>query len=887
MNTSEMTTSEIREAFLSFYEKKGHTRVQSSSLVPAGDPTLLFTNSGMVPFKDVFLGTDPRSYTRATSCQKSLRISGKHNDLENVGRTARHHTFFEMLGNFSFGDYFKEEAISYAWEFVCSELKLSKDRLWVTVYEEDEEARALWEKHTDIDPARILSRGKSDNFWAMGETGPCGPCSEIFYFLGPDEYVQKGEELIADDPLYVEIWNLVFMQFNRNIKGELTPLPKPSVDTGMGLERVAAVKQGKKANYDSDLLRSIIDVTANLASKKYDGSDYTERDPLKDEQYAVDIALRVVADHARACSFLIAEGILPSSDGRGYVLRRLIRRACRHGRVLGFHSAFLFKISETVISLMGDAYPELVTESDTIKKVIKGEEDKFLVTFDTGVGILEKEIEELKKTSKRVLPGKIAFQLHDTYGFPLDLTDDMLRLYSCTLDLDGFSREMEAQRERSRSARAGQTNLLLQKSVKPSKSQFVGYEFSEYESTIKGMFTEEGEVSLAKEGDEIAVVVNETPFYAESGGQVGDTGSISSSQGTLDVLDTLKAGGDTIVHICRVIDGEFTPESNVRLVVDDLRRKHIRIHHSATHVLHLALREVLGGHIKQAGSRVSDASLRFDFTHGETIREGQIREIEQSVNEYVLKNYNAKTHVLPIDEAKKLGAVALFGEKYGSLVRVVEIGSGSLEFCGGTHVNATGEIGSFSIVSEGSVSSGVRRIEALAGMQAYRSLLDVRTEIAQLKLLLQSGDNEIFDRVSKVLERVKELEKESSRNMQVHLTTKAEDLASSALLREDGRKILAAFVGDVTSEHLRMLADDLRERLGSSCIALASVQDGKVVLLVAVTKDLSSTFHAGNLVKQTASILGAKGGGKPDLAQAGGGDPDKIKEALAHFESLV
>ncbi|HMO17680.1 MAG TPA: alanine--tRNA ligase [Oligoflexia bacterium] len=882
-----MKTEEIRESFLRYFETKGHTRVQSSSLVPAGDPTLLFTNSGMVPFKDVFLGTEQKPYNRATTCQKSLRISGKHNDLENVGRTARHHTFFEMLGNFSFGDYFKKDAISFAWEFVVKELKLSRDRLWVTVFEEDDEARTLWLENTDINASRILPRGKEDNFWAMGETGPCGPSSEIFYFLGPDEYQQKGEELLVDDPRYVEIWNLVFMQFSRDAKGVLSNLPKPSIDTGMGLERVAAVVQGKMSNYDTDLLKSIINFTAEKANVKYIGEDYTERDPATFKQYGIDVALRVIADHARACCFLIAEGILPASDGRGYVLRRLVRRACRHGRVLGFTSSFLHEVSGHVIRLMGEAYPELLSEAEKIKRTLKNEEEKFLQTFDSGVNILEKEVSQLRKTGRKVLPGEIAFQLHDTFGFPLDLTNDLLRHHGCTVDEDGFSREMETQRERSRSARSGQTTLLLQRSVKPQKTQFVGYDYLEYESSILGLYAENGETKIAKEGDEIALVTLETPFYAESGGQVGDSGRISSSSGSLDVLDTQKAGGDTITHICRVIDGNFQAGDKVRLSVDSIRRGNIRIHHSATHVLHLALREVLGPHVKQAGSRVSEASLRFDFSHDHSVLPEQLSEIEAFINEYILRNHEARTMVLPIEEAKTLGAVALFGEKYGDRVRVVELGVKSREFCGGTHVTRTGDIGSVFICGETSVSAGVRRIEALAGMCAFRASSDSRSTIQKISGILQSGESALVEKLTRLIERNRELEREQGKLVQASLSQYAQTLAEQVKISPKGRKIISAHIDGASPEQLRIIADDLRDRLGSACIGLASVIDGKAVFLAAVTKDLTGTYNAGNLLKQTAEVLGARGGGKVDLAQAGGGNPDKIPEALSRFESLI
>ncbi len=885
--TSQLLTSEIRQSFLDFFKSKGHQIVHSSNLVPAGDPTLLFTNAGMVQFKDTFLGTDPKPYTRATTCQKSLRISGKHNDLENVGRTARHHTFFEMLGNFSFGDYFKEDAISYAWEFITKVLKLTPDRLWVTVYEDDEEAKKIWIEKAGVSADRILKRGKKDNFWAMGDTGPCGPCSEIFYFLGESSYVQKGSELLADDPLYVEIWNLVFMQYNRDTAGNLNPLPKPSIDTGMGLERVAAALQGKLANYDSDLLRNIIDKTATLGGVSYLGHDYTERSTREDHQYGVDVALRVVADHSRACSFLIAEGVRPSSDGRGYVLRRLIRRACRHGRVIGFKSPFLNTISKEVVSLYSDAYPELSKEKETIVKVIKDEEEKFLVTFDTGLQILETEIKELKKDNKKVLAGSEAFKLHDTYGFPLDLTQDICSSYGVTVDEEGFSQEMENQRERSRSARSNQTNLILQRSVKPYSSTFVGYTNLQYESEIVGLYDESGDISHASEGKEVAVVVKETPFYAESGGQVGDTGRITHGTGSLDVIDTLKAGGDTIVHVCRVMDGDFKVGNKVRLEVDQLRRKQISVHHSSTHILHLALREVLGPHIKQAGSRVSDTSLRFDFTHGESITDAEKDAIEEYMNRYVIKNHKVITHVLPIEDAKNIGAVALFGEKYGDIVRVVEIGENSKEFCGGVHVESSGEIGHISLISEGSVSSGIRRIEAVSGLKALSELVLLKKRMLGVSRFLQVPQSEILPRIQQMHINTRDIEAKLSKFKQSSLSQEANILAKKAKQRDAGYKVLTADIKDLTIEELRSMADNLRNQLGSSCITLATVMDGKTQILTTVSKDLSEKFHAGNLVKEINQVLGGKGGGKSDLAQAGGGDPTKLSEALKFFETLV
>jgi alanyl-tRNA synthetase len=636
----------------------------------------------------------------------------------------------------------------------------------------------------------------------------------------------------------------------------------------------------------SDITK-IIHKTSELCKSKSDGSSYEEKDQLKETQYAYDVALRVIADHVRASSFLIAEGVLPSSDGRGYVLRRLIRRACRHGRVLGLTSSFLFEVSKTLIELMGEAYPELLKEADLIQKTIKNEEEKFLQTFDSGSNILEKEINNLKKASKKVLSGAIAFQLHDTYGFPLDLTEDIVRAHGCSVDIDGFRKEMEIQKERSRSARQKQSSLILQKSVKPLKSQFVGYDYLEYESVIKGIFNESGEQNIAKEGEEIAITVEETPFYAESGGQVGDTGSISSSSGTLEVIDTQKAAGDTIVHLCRVNDVAFEIGTNVRLLVDEERRRKIRINHSATHILHYALREVLGSHIKQAGSRVGERNLRFDFTHNAPISKDELREIETIINRYISENHLVKTNVMPIDEAKKMGAVALFGEKYGSVVRVVEIGNKSLEFCGGTHTSQSGNIGLCLITSESSVSSGVRRIEGIAGADASNYVFNLKDTLISLKETLQGNENELSEKISKLIERNKELEKELGSSRQSSLSKKAESLTQIALKTPSGVSYISKHIESSSPEELRILADDLRNRLGSSCLCLASAIDGKAFILVACSKDITQNFHAGNIVKALASIVGAKGGGKPDLAQAGGGELDKLEDAFSKFNSIL
>jgi alanyl-tRNA synthetase len=880
-------TAEIRNSFLKFFENKGHTIVASSSLVPAGDPTLLFANSGMVQFKDCFLGADKRAYTRATTCQKSLRISGKHNDLENVGRTARHHTFFEMLGNFSFGDYFKTDAIKFAWEFVTEVLKLPKDRLWVTIFEEDDEAEQLWQTLTDVNPERIVRRDKKDNFWAMGDTGPCGPCTEIFYYLGDEVKSQSKEEFLLDDGTYIEIWNLVFMQFNRDAQGKMSPLPKPSVDTGMGLERVAGIMQGAKANYDSDILRGLIALAEKMSGKRYDGKDYTERNTLNDSQYATDVAMRVIADHSRAASFLIADGVMPSSDGRGYVLRRLIRRACRHGRVLGFKEPFLYLAAEEVVSLMKDAYPELLTNKEKLTRTIRAEEERFIVSLENGLQLLEREIVKLKSASAKVLSGEVAFQLHDTYGFPLDLTQDIVQAHGLNVDQDGFSAEMDQQRQRSRTARATEIELILQRAVKTLPTIFKGYEYTQYESKVVGIFNADGEIKSAKAGQEVALVVAETPFYGESGGQVGDTGRISSLTASLDVIDTQKLGGETIVHLCKIVEGEISKNDSVRLEIDELRRNKIRNHHSATHLLHAALREVLGKEVKQAGSRVSDRSLRFDFTHHESLSESQLSEIEDIANELIRKNSEVETQVLPIEEAKKSGAVALFGEKYGQTVRVVKIGETSKEFCGGTHALRSGDIGSLVIDFESSVSAGVRRIEALVGSNAVKYTRQNSRTLQELALQLKSSKQELVVKIEKTLDRERELEKTVLRLQQKLNSSKGGDLLQQVTVTKNGINLLASNVEEISPEQLRQLADNLRSRLDSGAIALAGTSSGKAIFLVALTDNLVGKYHAGNLMKEIAILAGSRGGGKPDLAQAGGGDPEKITDALRRFEELI
>lgn len=882
-----MKTSDIRESFLRFFEDKQHRIVSSSSLVPAGDPTLLFVNAGMVPFKDCFLGLEKRDYARATSCQKCIRISGKHNDLENVGRTARHHTFFEMLGNFSFGDYFKRDAIVFAWEFLTECLELPKERLWITVFETDDEAAKLWAEETDVLPGRILRLGEKDNFWAMGETGPCGPCSEIHYFLGEDLSSQSEEDFRREDGSYLEIWNLVFMQFNRDASGTMEPLPKPSVDTGMGLERIAAVKEGVLANYDTDELRRLIAFTETLSGHKYLGVDYTERDPEQDQQYAADVAFRVIADHTRAISFLIAEGVLPASDGRGYVLRRLIRRAARHGRVLGFEKSFLYQVAEELVSILSSAYPELIQALPQIKEQLILEEEKFATTLDTGISLLEKEVESLKKANKRQLPGATAFLLHDTYGFPLDMTEDIVRTKGLHVDQHGFYEAMERQRERSRNARASEVELMLQRSIKPEKTTFVGYEFTEYESELFAIYDDKGSRERAEIGEQLAFVARSTPFYPEQGGQVGDTGSLSGVNGVADVVDTRKVGPETIVHIAEVKEGFFGLGDKIRLEVEGVRRSEIALHHSATHLLHLALREVLGDHVQQAGSRVSEQSLRFDFSHPKALTEAELEAIEALVNREIRANTGVVIEELPLDEAKKSGAMALFGEKYGSIVRVVQIGERSRELCGGTHVSRSGDLALCTIVSECSVSSGVRRIEAVAGNRAYLRIREQREILEKLSAALKSSEEALLDKVERLQKRSKEIEKQLEQMSQSSQTSNNARLVEEAKTLDNGTRVVASVIKAASPKQLRAMADDLRARLGTALIALGSVKDGKGILLTAVTDDVAEQYHAGKLMKEIASVAGGSGGGRADLAQAGGADPDKLEAALQRFEELI
>lgn len=877
-----MKVYELRKAFLEYFKSKGHEIVQSSSLLPQNDPTILFTNAGMNQFKDLFLGSETRSYSRATTAQKCLRISGKHNDLENVGVTARHHTFFEMLGNFSFGDYFKEDAIAFAWDFSTNILKLDKSKIWITIFETDDESADLWVKIANIPRNRILRMGEKDNFWAMGDTGPCGPCSEMHFYIGDDPDNQSEEEFRKDDGSYLEFWNLVFMQYNRDKSGKLTPLPKPCVDTGMGLERIAAIVKGYRANYDIDIFRELIAVTEKLSGFKYNGSSYLERDLKKDLDYARDVAMRVISDHARASSFLVADGVTPGNDGRGYVLRRLIRRAVRHGRVLGFKEPFLSKVAEKVITLMSDQYPELKEREDLIVRLIQGEEAKFSETLEAGLLVLEETRSQLNPG--QLFPGEKAFLLHDTYGFPLDLTEDALKGYGIKVDTKKFDSEMSAQKERSRKDRTDRDITFTSIKIDAPKTNFIGYQELESSAKLLQVIHNDDNKNI------VSLIFDNTPFYGESGGQVGDSGEINLKDLKLRVLDTQKLQNDYIVHHCEVKSGDLKSLSigaQAELKVDKIRRERIRVHHSATHIVHAALRDILGKHIKQAGSRVDDHSLRFDFSHFEPITNSQFSEIQDYINSQVTANHEVITKVMSISEAQKTGAVALFGEKYGESVRVVQIGPQSLEFCGGTHVNRSGDIGYIMIKQECSISAGVRRIECLAGMSAHKQIVTDYSERTRISELLKGDDSGLSEKIEKQLNRIKSLERELKEAQSKIATSKSGSLIEQARTSPKGIKVIVDKVDGIDARGLRVMIDDLRNRLGSGVVALGGLVDGNPVLVAGVTSDLTSKINAGDLIKEASKISGGRGGGKPDFAQAGGGDPSRINDALERLFELV
>ncbi|MDH4612708.1 alanine--tRNA ligase [Pseudomonas sp. BN102] len=864
-----MKSAEIREAFLSFFEEKGHTRVASSSLIPGNDPTLLFTNAGMNQFKDCFLGLEKRAYTRATTSQKCVRAGGKHNDLENVGYTARHHTFFEMLGNFSFGDYFKRDAIHYAWEFLTGDkwLKLPKDKLWVTVYASDDEAYDIWTKEVGIPHERMVRIGDnkgapyaSDNFWAMGDTGPCGPCTEIFFDHGPDIWGGPPGSPEEDGDRYIEIWNNVFMQFNRTADGVMHPLPAPSVDTGMGLERISAVLQHVHSNYEIDLFQSLLKASAEAIGCANDDAP----------------SLKVVADHIRSCSFLIADGVLPSNEGRGYVLRRIIRRACRHGNKLGAKGSFFHKIVAALVAEMGEAFPELKQQQAHIERLLKTEEEQFAKTLEQGLKILEQDLVGLKG---KMIPGETLFKLYDTYGFPVDLTGDIARERGLTIDEAGFEREMEGQRERARASSAFGMDYNALVKV-DADTDFTGYVCTSGEGKVIALFKDGQAVEQLNEGEEGVLVLDRTPFYAESGGQIGDCGFIKAQGLRFDVRDTTKAGGAFLHH--GVVDhGTLRIGAGVTAQVDASVRQATALNHSATHLLHAALRRVLGDHVQQKGSLVDSQRLRFDFSHFEAIKPEQLKELEDIVNAEIRNNSEVETEETDIDTAKAKGATALFGEKYGEQVRVLTMGGGfSVELCGGTHVSRTGDIGLFKIVSEGGVAAGVRRIEAVTGAAALAYLNGAEEQLKEAAGLVKGSRDNLLDKLSGLLERNRQLEKELEQLKAKAASAAGDDLAASAI-EVKGVKVLAARLDGLDGDALLALVDQLKNKLGRAVILLGGALEGKVTLVAGVTQDLTGQLKAGDLMKQAAAAVGGKGGGRPDMARGGGTDAAALEQALA------
>ena len=860
-----MTSNELRKAFLDFFSKHGHEVVASSPLVPGNDPTLLFTNAGMVQFKDVFLGDDKRKYSTAVSSQRCVRAGGKHNDLENVGYTSRHHTFFEMLGNFSFGDYFKREAIQYAWEFLTDTLGLPEERLWVTVFEDDDEAADVWLKEMKIDSSRFGRLGAKDNFWAMGDTGPCGPCSEIFFDHGEDVPGGPPGSPDEDGDRYVEIWNLVFMQFDRSADGTMTPLPKPSVDTGMGLERIAAVMQHVHSNYQIDLFANLIQATADALGVDNDGSS----------------SLNVIADHIRACSFLVVDGVLPGNEGRGYVLRRIVRRAIRHGKKLGTHDLFFHKLVAPLVKEMGDAYPELAKAQAHVEKVLKKEETRFAETLDQGMEILETAIADL---DGKQLPGDVVFKLYDTYGFPVDLTADIAREREMSIDEKGFEAAMEVQRERARAS--SKFGVADGDELKVDAcTEFLGYDGTEASCEVVALFKDGSTVEQLDDGDEGAVVLASTPFYAESGGQIGDTG-ILVDDGKLFRVDDTQKSGDANVHFGSMEQGTLKVGDALEAVVDADRRQAIRLNHTATHLMHAALRQVLGDHVTQKGSLVAPDRLRFDFSHYEGVTPDQLQEIEDLVNAEIRKNVAADTDMMTYDDAIESGAMALFGEKYGDKVRVLRLGDFSVELCGGTHVERTGDIGVFKVTHEGGVASGVRRIEAVTGAGAMAWIDANQKTLNELSGLLRSSPEQAAAKVEQLLSQNKELEKKLATAKHVLIT--GERSGDEDNVREiAGIKVLVSRVDGIDAKSMRDAVDRAKDKLQNAIVVFASVEDGKVRLAAGVTKNNTGKIKAGDLIKPIAEQVGGKGGGRPDFAQAGGNDPSKLDSALESVPDWV
>ena len=868
------STAEIRQAFLDFFHSKGHQVVASSSLVPHNDPTLLFTNAGMNQFKDVFLGLDKRNYSRATTSQRCVRAGGKHNDLENVGYTARHHTFFEMLGNFSFGDYFKHDAIQFAWELLTSEkwFALPKERLWVTVYESDDEAYEIWEKEVGIPRERIIRIGDnkgapyaSDNFWQMGDTGPCGPCTEIFYDHGDHIWGGPPGSPEEDGDRYIEIWNIVFMQFNRQADGTMEPLPKPSVDTGMGLERIAAVLQHVNSNYDIDLFRTLIQAVAKVTG----ATDLSNK------------SLRVIADHIRSCAFLIADGVMPSNENRGYVLRRIIRRAVRHGNMLGAKETFFYKLVGPLIDVMGSAGEDLKRQQAQVEQVLKTEEEQFARTLERGLALLD---EELAKLSGDTLDGETAFRLYDTYGFPVDLTADVCRERNIKVDEAGFEAAMEEQRRRAREASGfgADYNAMIRVD---SASEFKGYDHLELNGKVTALFVDGKAVDAINAGQEAVVVLDQTPFYAESGGQVGDKGELKGANFSFAVEDTQKYG-QAIGHIGKLAAGSLKVGDAVQADVDEARRARIRLNHSATHLMHAALRQVLGTHVSQKGSLVNDKVLRFDFSHNEAMKPEEIRAVEDLVNTQIRRNLPIETNIMDLEAAKAKGAMALFGEKYDERVRVLSMGDFSTELCGGTHASRTGDIGLFRIISESGTAAGVRRIEAVTGEGAIATVHADSDRLSEVAHLLKGDSNNLADKVRSVLERTRQLEKELQQLKEQAAAQESANLSSKAI-DVNGVKLLVSKLSGVEPKMLRTMVEDLKNQLGSTIIVLATVVEGKVSLIAGVSKDVTDRVKAGELIGMVAQQVGGKGGGRPDMAQAGGTDAAALPAALASVKGWV
>ncbi|ENL4305546.1 alanine--tRNA ligase [Salmonella enterica] len=868
------STAEIRQAFLDFFHSKGHQVVASSSLVPNNDPTLLFTNAGMNQFKDVFLGLDKRNYSRATTSQRCVRAGGKHNDLENVGYTARHHTFFEMLGNFSFGDYFKHDAIQFAWELLTGEnwFALPKERLWVTVYETDDEAYEIWEKEVGIPRERIIRIGDnkgapyaSDNFWQMGDTGPCGPCTEIFYDHGDHIWGGPPGSPEEDGDRYIEIWNIVFMQFNRQADGTMEPLPKPSVDTGMGLERIAAVLQHVNSNYDIDLFRTLIEAVAKVTGATDLGNK----------------SLRVIADHIRSCAFLVADGVLPSNENRGYVLRRIIRRAVRHGNMLGAKETFFYKLVGPLIEVMGSAGEELKRQQAQVEQVLKTEEEQFARTLERGLALLD---EELAKLQGDTLDGETAFRLYDTYGFPVDLTADACRERNIKVDEAGFEAAMEEQRRRAREASGfgADYNAMIRVD---SASEFKGYDHLELNGKVTALFVDGKAVEAINAGQEAVVVLDQTPFYAESGGQVGDKGELKGAGFTFAVDDTQKYG-QAIGHLGKLSAGALKVGDAVQADVDEARRARIRLNHSATHLMHAALRQVLGTHVAQKGSLVSDKVLRFDFSHNEAMKPSEIRQVEDLVNAQIRRNLPIETNIMDLDAAKAKGAMALFGEKYDERVRVLSMGDFSTELCGGTHASRTGDIGLFRIISESGTAAGIRRIEAVTGEGAMATVHAQSDRLNDIAHLLKGDSQNLSDKVRAVLERTRQLEKELQQLKDQAAAQESANLSSKAV-DLNGVKLLVSELAGIEPKMLRTMVDDLKNQLGSTVIVLATVVEGKVSLIAGVSKDVTDRVKAGELIGMVAQQVGGKGGGRPDMAQAGGTDAAALPAALASVQGWV